>query len=115
MKLALCLLTLTLATPSAGADDRVKMYLSVGAAMAPANVYIQTILERSQNNRSIRVVAESDLFYSSSTISLDGEHAPRINTVRLAQLPAGLYIASVSVTGVGGRELAHTRQYFEIR
>src|SRR5262245_4973996 len=115
MKLAVGLLALMLMATPVGANDPLKMYLSIGAAVAPANVYIQTILERSEQHRSIQIVTESEVFYSSSSVSLDGDRAPRMNTFKIAQLPAGHYNVVASVFGSDGKAVARAREWFDIR
>ena len=43
----------------------------------PATVRVTAIVERDAQNRAMEVVADSDGFYRSSLIPLEGENAPR--------------------------------------
>jgi hypothetical protein len=112
--LAFGLLALLLATAPLGADERLKMYLSVTGAIAPANVSVQTIVQPSSRNRAIRVVAESEDFFRSSTMSLNGESAPRVTTITFPQMPSGQYHIEVAVLAVDGSEIARAQKQFVI-
>ena len=72
-------------------------------SVAPANLVIQTTIAPDAANRSVEAVAESDDFYRSSTITLDGDHAPKTTRFEFRSFPAGDYRVTVVRTGADGR------------
>ena len=65
------------ATLPVGAGERMTLKVSPAIAFAPANLIVRAMIEADAGNRAITIVAESDDFYRSSQIQLDGDHAPR--------------------------------------
>ena len=105
-------LTLTALAPSSlGGASRLAMKVSPTLAYAPARLWVHTRVERNTENRAIEIIAESEEFYRSSEIQLDGERAPRETTFEIRGLPAGLYDVMAVLKGVGGRklEMVHTQ------
>jgi hypothetical protein len=71
-------------------------------SFAPATVTIRARIEPSAENRMLALVADGDDFYRSSEIQLDGDHAPKIVDLRVANLPGGEYqISAVLADGAG--------------
>ena len=64
-----------------GANDKLALRVSPAVAFAPATLRVQTTIEASAANRSVEIIAESEEFYRSSEMQLDGEAAPR--TIRV--------------------------------
>jgi len=60
-------------------------------AFAPANLIVRTHIEADADNRAITIVAESNDFYRSSEVQLDGDRAPRTSTFEFRSLPSGTY------------------------
>ena len=79
---------------------------SPAIAFAPATLVIKTRVEPDADNREMDVVAESDEFYRSSTVQLDGDRAPVTSTFRLHGLPPGEYDVTAVVAGVNGQQRA---------
>jgi len=71
-------------------------------AMAPADVVVEAVIEPNATNRSVVFAIESSEFYTSSTFTLDGEHAARTTRVKFRGLPAGSYKATVTLFGSSG-------------
>ena len=80
---------------------------------APGWLEVRATVEVSPENRALEIVAESDDYFRSSQIPLDGERAPRINEVLFKGLPQGQYAVSVTLVGVNGRRAAET-QWFQV-
>jgi hypothetical protein len=57
---------------------------------------------RHLDNRVLRVILESDDYYSLSAVQLDGEDAPLSHSFSWRDLPPGSYRVTVQVYGTGG-------------
>src|SRR6185436_17526985 len=77
---------------------------------APADLVIRTSIEPDEHNRAIAIVADSESFYRSSSIQLEGDRAPKTTTVTFHSVPAGAYDITASLIGPDGHStaLAHT-------
>ena len=103
-------LGLTLAaTSAAGANQPLAIKVSPAVSFAPANLVIRTSVDPDADNRALEVVAQSEDFYRSSTVTLDGDHAPKTTQFEFRSLPPGEYEISVVVTGADGRQRAISR------
>jgi hypothetical protein len=87
-------LTLT-GTPLTG-EEALTVRVTPAVALAPAFVRVWATIGARDDNRALVIVAESEDFYTSSEIPLDGRHAPRVSVVEFPSLPTGLY----DVTGI---------------
>jgi hypothetical protein len=99
------LLARKIAVPPNGAE-RLVMRVSPSIAMAPAWVTVLTTVESDTENRALEVKFESADFYRSSTIQLDGQHAPRVNLFTFPNLPVGQYEVTAIVSASSGRRSA---------
>jgi hypothetical protein len=110
MKVRCLIFGLTLiATAAARANEPVSIRVSPAVSFAPAYLVIQTRIDPDAANRSVEAVVESEDFYRSSTIPLDGDHAPKTTRFEFRSFPAGDYRVSVVVTGADGRQRAIAR------
>jgi hypothetical protein len=116
MKLGLGLVGILLvaATRPAGAGERMIMKVTPAVAFAPANLVVRAVVEADADNRAIAVIAESEDFYRSSEIQLDGDHAPRTNTFEFRSLPPGKYSVKVMLMGRGSEPLATLQQQVNV-
>jgi hypothetical protein len=89
-----------------GAAERLSMRISPTVAFAPANLIVKAMVEANKDNRSIEISAESDDFYRSSEIQLDGDSAPRTTMLRFPSLPGGIYVVRAVLKGAGGHAIA---------
>ena len=64
---------------------------------APATVPITIAVEPAADNRVLVVEADSDDYYRSSSIELDGDKEKRLHAVELRSLPAGEYVVRAQV------------------
>ncbi len=97
-------------TPPTGARDRIAIIVSPTVAFAPANLSVRTTIDVDPENRAVTIVAESDDFYRSSEITLDGDKAPRTTTFEFRSLPPGIYEVRARLTGAGGEERGSVRR-----
>jgi hypothetical protein len=101
-------MTLTLtafAAAPTGGSSRLTMQVSPTLAYAPARLWVYTRVESNKENRAIEIIAESEDFYRSSEIELDGDRAPLRTTFEFRGLPAGDYDVKAVLKGAGGRAL----------
>jgi hypothetical protein len=94
----------------AGAGDKLAMRVSPAFSYEPANLTIQLSIEPDSDNRAIRIVAESEGFYRSSEVELDGDRAPRTSVFRYRSVPAGDYDVRSVLVDTRGQERAMVRQ-----
>ncbi len=98
MRTRILVLTLwSLAVTPVGAGDRVAVRVSPRMAFAPADLNVLATIEAHPDNRVMEIVAESDDFFRSSEIPLEGEHAAKATFVRFLGLPSGSYVIRVVV------------------
>jgi len=100
---------LTVCAGPLGSTERMTMKVSPSMTVAPGFVRIEARVESDASNRSLRIIAESDDFYRSSDIPLDGENGPNIAVVDLRQLPTGVYEVTGILVGTNGQRAATTR------
>jgi hypothetical protein len=93
-----------------GAGEKLQLRVTPTMGMAPADVRITATVEPDVNNRAIEIVAESEEFYRSSRIPLEGADAARTSIFRFRSLPAGSYQVSAALIGNGGKVLVSVRQ-----
>ena len=93
------------ATPL-GADEPLKLRLSQPAAAAPATVIVQVSVVPDADNRALEVLADSDQYYRSSKVSLDGDEARQTHTFEFRNLPSGNYEIRAVLLGSNGKAKA---------
>src|SRR5690349_2333360 len=71
----------------AGAGERITMKVSPAIAFAPANLVVRATVAADADNRAMEISAESQDFYRSSEIQLEGEKAARTTTFEFRSLP----------------------------
>ena len=108
-----CGLALLMAAPL-GARERLTIKVSPTVSMAPANLIVRTIVEADSENRAIEIVAESEDFYRSSEVQLDGDRAPRTTTFEFRSLPGGTYYVTATLLGASRRPLTHAKQQVNV-
>lgn len=103
MKRAVLFVILMTASLSLSAGEPVTIRVSPAVTFAPACVRVQTTIEASADNRFIEIAAESEDFFRSSRIQLDGDRAARTNTFEFPNLPEGAYDVSATLFGSDGQ------------
>src|ERR1700716_263130 len=96
VRACLCGLLMVSALPL-GAGQRLAMRASPSVSFAPANLVVRTMVVADAGNRAIEVVAESQDFYRSSQIQLDGDKAPLTTTFEFRSLPSGRYVVKATL------------------
>jgi hypothetical protein len=55
------------------------------------DMLVQVLVTRDAENEWMKVTAESEDYYSSSEMALEGEYSPRVKVIRFRGVPAGWY------------------------
>ncbi len=108
MKMRACLIGILMMTSTlrAGVAGKLTMRVTPAVAFAPANLIVRTMIVADPGNRAVEIVAESNDYYRSSEIQLDGENAPRTTTFELRSLPPGSYEVKATVRDSTGQPRA---------
>jgi hypothetical protein len=101
-RIGLCVLIMTIGWPAAGGEV-VTGRVMPRNGIAPADILVQAFIEPNVLNRSVSFVVDSRAFYTSSSVELEGDRAPRMKEVRFRMLPAGWYEVTMTVYG-GNKE-----------
>ena len=102
----LAALALILTTVRADALDPVRIAVSPLHAMAPATLFVRVSVAPNDRNRTLEVVAESENYFRSSEMDLEGKDGPALVTLEFHQVPSGTYGLEAVVTDGGRRLLA---------
>ena len=106
MRAAICFTMILLAGTRINGGESLKMSVSPQQSFAPANLFVRVAIEPNTANRAVEVVAESDDFYRSSLVTLEGENGPRTVLLQFRNLPGGQYDVTSRVTNQNGHEVA---------
>ena len=79
------------------AQEKLQLQLSPTVSMAPAYVIVRAIVEHDADNRMLEIVADSESFYRRSVVDLDGDRAPKVNELKLIDIPGGEYDVSATL------------------
>jgi streptogramin lyase len=101
-------------TTAVGAKEPLSIRVSPAISFAPATLVIRTSVEPDAGNRAMEVVADSDGFYRSSAIQLDGDRAPKTTTFEFRSLPSGEYDVTAVVIGADGQRRALARAHVNV-
>ena len=93
------------------ADSKLSMRLSQTVASAPAEMVVTATVEPGADNRALEVAAESQDFFRSSVVTLEGDHAPRTTQLRFKNLPSGEYVVVVVLHGSHGERTFERRSF----
>ena len=102
------------ATMLVSAKEVVSIRVTPSRSFAPATVIIRATIEPDTNNRAMEVVADSDGFYRSSVMQLEGERGPKTTTLEFRGLPPGEYNVTASVIDAHGERKAVARAHVEV-
>jgi hypothetical protein len=105
---------LVTASTAVGAKEPLSLQVSPAVSFAPTNLTIRTRVEPDADNRAIEVVADSEEFYRSSAIQMEGDRAPRTTTFELRSLPPGEYEVTAVVFGTDGQRRALARAHVNV-
>lgn len=102
------------ATLPLGAGEKMTLKVSPAVAFAPANLIVRATILADADNRAVEIIAESNDFYRSSMIELEGERAARTNQFEFRSLPPGTYEVRANLIGAGGAQRATIRQQVNV-
>jgi hypothetical protein len=80
-----------LTTTAGTAAARLSLKVTPQAAFAPVNLRVSVTIEPNASNRTLAVMADSEDFYRSSEVPLEGDRAPHVVTVEFRGVPGGDY------------------------
>ena len=106
MRVVTCLLLLAMGTVGIRSQDHLQMKVSPTHWFAPATLRVRVRVEPNANNRALAIVADSDAYYRSSVIELEGDASPRTFWMDFRQVPAGQYRISAVLRDGAGRDTA---------
>lgn len=98
-------------TPAEKSKKPVTITIRVPTGVEPATLAATIHVEPDAANRVLRVVIESDEFYRSSDLPLDGAAASQKHTIRRSGLPKGNYCVSALVHRNTGQLVVTTARY----
>lgn len=98
----------------AGESERLTLRVSPAVAFAPANLVVRATILADESNRTVQIIAESEEFYRSSEIQLEGDHAPRTTQFEFRSLPQGSYEVRAVLRGSRGEQRAIVRQQINV-
>jgi hypothetical protein len=106
-------LALSAATLGA-AGDPVSVRVNPTVSVAPTVLAIRVRVVPQPENRALEIVVDSENFYRSSRVELDGDRAPIVNTLRIGSVPAGEYEVTATVIGSDGKRGSMARAQAEV-
>ena len=98
----------------AGERDRLTIRVSPAVAFAPANLVVRAVIPSDAENRTVEVVAESEDFYRSSEMELNGDRAPRTTVFEFRSLPPGTYEVKGTLRDASGQARAAVRMQVNV-
>jgi hypothetical protein len=96
---------------SVNATDRLAIVVSPHQSFAPASLVVRVHVAPDVANRALEVVAESDDYFRSSRVQLDGDGAPATSMLEFRSLPSGNYEVRVILIDSTGRQRASAREH----
>jgi hypothetical protein len=93
---AVFLVALVGRAPVVDGGEVLRIHVSPVIAREPALLVVRVMLESPAGGRFLKVTAESQDFYRSSEIPIDGRNATPLKVFEFSNLPAGVY----EVTGI---------------
>jgi len=104
MRLRVLAIGLAIATTTgARANDSISIRVSPSVSFAPANLVIRTSVEPDADNRVMEIVADSQEFYRSSSVPVEGDRAPKTTMFEFRSLPPGEYRVTAVLFGSNGQ------------
>jgi hypothetical protein len=89
--------------------EALQMKVSPAVQRAPAMLTVRIMVESSAENRLLQVVAESDTFYRSSEVEIDGANSSPLRVFQFRGLPTGRYEVTGVLVGTQGRRAVISR------
>ena len=99
---------------SVSGGEQLRLAVSPAQSFAPSNLNIRARVVQHAENRSLTISAESEDFYRSSQVQLEGDHAPATITFEFRGVPSGEYVVSGVLTDSLGRRRAIAEQQVRV-
>ena len=109
-----CGLALTASSVTVGAGEKFTMKASPEISFAPALLTVRTVIEPDPDNRALEIAIDSQDFYRSSLIQLEGDQAPRTSVIQFRSVPGGSYMISARLLGQSGESRAILRRVVDV-
>jgi hypothetical protein len=103
------LFVFSLAPSPLNGGEVLRMQVSPAIQRAPAMLTVRVMVESSDDNRILQVVAESPTFYRSSEVQIDGANATPLKVFQFRGLPTGRYEVTGVLIGAQGRRATISR------
>jgi hypothetical protein len=98
---------LSMAAPTrTGAGQPMALRVSPRVATEPATLLVSVTVEPHADNRALQICVDSEGYYRSSLIQLDGGDAPRSTTSSFPNVPGGDHVVRAVLFGPGGKQRA---------
>jgi hypothetical protein len=94
---------LLLATTWLGAEQRLTIGARPATSSAPSDITVSVWVERHAEHRLLRVWVESEDYFRSSDVQLNGERSARVTLLKYRGVPAGSYRVQAELIVSGGR------------
>lgn len=94
---------LVAATPTLRGESALALRVTPAIAAAPATVSVTVTVEPNVKNRMLVIEDESETYYRSSAVELEGERAVRTHWLVFHGLPPGEHRVSAAVYSANGR------------
>ena len=98
-----------LAPSALNGGEALQMKVSPAVQRAPAMLTVRVMVESSAQNRLLQVVAESETFYRSSEVEIDGANSSPLRVFQFRGLPTGRYEVTGVLVGTQGRRAMISR------
>jgi hypothetical protein len=73
--------------------------VSPRVASAPATIVVRVTVEPDEGNRRLEISLDSEAFYRSTELPLEGDRGPRTTQVEFRDVPGGAYRVQAIVSG----------------
>jgi hypothetical protein len=103
---ALLAAILLLSASSLNGAPALDLHVSPAIASAPAMLRIRATIAPKVDQRALTIVIESEDYFRSSEMSLEGEDAPRHLFLEYSNLPAGVYDVQATVVDADGNPMS---------
>jgi hypothetical protein len=107
-------LTMIVLAPAVHARERLELRARPVFAFAPSDVQLEFWITPDPENRGLLVSVESDDFYRSSLVELEGVRARKVLWVRYPSLPAGDYNLRGALIDAEGHERASAEKQITV-
>ena len=109
-RVMMTVLLLALGATGPKAQEPVRIAASPTFAFAPALLRVRVRVEPNAANRTLTITADSDGYYRSSLMELEGDTSEKTFFVEFKRVPAGQYQLSAVVRNGSGEDLAVATQ-----